>query len=315
MCRSIYSKNTLSFMNIMFPISQHCRVIAPIILLATTVLGDPVWYNSSGAYIIENNNINDNIYIVNGTRVYLENGTITALGSTDDGNHAILVEDSTFYGKNGTIYGNGGKGISISTTRGTVDAPGTATFEAGVEAHRGDAFRKKKASGGIAVQVLHNGYITTFNGGKFVAGMGCRNDACGTANENGVAIHVVQGKVILKGGTFEGGSYNDRGTIEVHGCVCESIIIVVGLHLYLPPTSCHTPGLTVGLIHGHFYRLFMLCSHGKDIELKIYNFFNPLLNRGYSLPTLVPLFLNAERQARSRRAQQLLLQSKKQPSH
>ena len=82
----------------------------------------------------------------------------------------------------------------------------------------------------------------------------------------------------------------------------------MALHLYLPPTSCHTPGLTVGLIHGHFYRLFMLCSHEKDIELEIYNFFNRLLDRGYSLPTLVPIFLNAENKARTRRAQQLLLQ-------
>ena len=82
----------------------------------------------------------------------------------------------------------------------------------------------------------------------------------------------------------------------------------MALHLYLPPTSCHTPGLTIGLIHGHFYRLFMLCSHEKDIELEIYNFFNRLLDRGYSLPTLVPIFLNAEKKARVRRAQQLLLQ-------
>ena len=82
----------------------------------------------------------------------------------------------------------------------------------------------------------------------------------------------------------------------------------MALHLYLPPTSCHTPGLTVGLIHGHFYRLFMLCSHKKDIELEIYNFFNCLLYRGYSLPTLVPIFLNAENKARTQRAQQLLLQ-------
>ncbi len=68
----------------------------------------------------------------------------------------------------------------------------------------------------------------------------------------------------------------------------------MALHLYLPPTSCHTPGLTVGLIHSHFYWLFMLCSHKKaekDIELEIYNFFNRLFDRGYSLPTLVPIFL------------------------
>lgn len=83
----------------------------------------------------------------------------------------------------------------------------------------------------------------------------------------------------------------------------------MALHLYIPPSSCHTPGLTIGLIHGHFYRLFMLCSQEKDIELEIYEFFNRLLDRGYSLPTLIPIFLNAEQKARKRRAQQLLLQN------
>ena len=196
-------------------VDQFCRVIAPIILLlAATVFGDQVWYNSSGTYVIENDYINDNIYIVNGTRVYLENGTITAPNSTDDGDYAILVKDSTFYGKNGAIYGGiGNKGITISTTRGTVDTTGTATFEAGVQVRGGDASSEETTGGGIAVQVLHSGSIATFNGGKFIAGMGRGG------NENRVAIHVVQGKAIIKGGTFEGGFYNDRGTIEVHGCV------------------------------------------------------------------------------------------------
>lgn len=79
----------------------------------------------------------------------------------------------------------------------------------------------------------------------------------------------------------------------------------MALHLYIPPSSCHTPGLTTGLIFGHFYRLFMLCSHEQDIEHEIYLFFNRLLDRGYSLPTLIPLFLNAEQKARKRRMQQL----------
>jgi hypothetical protein len=49
----------------------------------------------------------------------------------------------------------------------------------------------------------------------------------------------------------------------------------------------------------------MLCSHEQDIEHEIYLFFNRLLDRGYSLPTLIPLFLNAEQKARKRRVQQL----------
>jgi hypothetical protein len=52
----------------------------------------------------------------------------------------------------------------------------------------------------------------------------------------------------------------------------------------------------------------MLCSHEKDIEHEIYLFFNRLLDRGYSLPTLIPLFLTAEQNARNRRTQQLLRQ-------
>ena len=62
----------------------------------------------------------------------------------------------------------------------------------------------------------------------------------------------------------------------------------MALHLYIPPTSCHAPGIATGLIHGHLYRLFMLCSHELDIEQEIYLFLNRLLDHGYSLPTLIP---------------------------
>jgi len=83
----------------------------------------------------------------------------------------------------------------------------------------------------------------------------------------------------------------------------------MALHLYIPPTSCHAPGLSRGLIYGHFYRLFMLCSHDKDIEKEIYLFYNRLLDRGYSLSNLIPIFLNAEQKARERRAQATRLQN------
>ena len=202
----------------MLTVSRRRRVAVAIILLATSVLGDRVWYNSTGTYVIEDDYNNDNIYIVNGTRVYLENGVITAPNSTDDGDHAVVVKDSTFYGKSGAIHGGmgiGGKGITISTTKGTDNSPGTATFEAGMEVYGGDAYNED-AGRGIAVEILHNRTIVTFNGGKFNAGEGCKDDVCG---ENGVSVHVVRGKAIVKGGTFEGGFYNDRGDIEVHGCV------------------------------------------------------------------------------------------------
>ena len=83
----------------------------------------------------------------------------------------------------------------------------------------------------------------------------------------------------------------------------------MALHLYIPPTSCHAPGIATGLIHGHIYRLFMLCSHESDIEQEIYLFLNRLLDRGYSLPTLIPIFLTAEQKARQHQARQLLQQT------
>lgn len=70
-------------------------------------------------------------------------------------------------------------------------------------------------------------------------------------------------------------------------------------HLYIPPSSCHsTPGIATGLIVGHFYQVFMLCRHERDhIEQEIYLFFNHLLDCGYSLLNLTPLFLTSEQKA------------------
>lgn len=80
----------------------------------------------------------------------------------------------------------------------------------------------------------------------------------------------------------------------------------LALHLYIPPTSCHAPGIATGLIYGHFYRLFMLCSHMRDIEQEIYLFFNRLLDRGYSLANLIPLFIAAEQNALTQKQKSLL---------
>ena len=74
----------------------------------------------------------------------------------------------------------------------------------------------------------------------------------------------------------------------------------MALHLYIPPTSCHAPGIATGLVFGHFYRLYQLCSRQDDIEQEMYLFFKRLLDRGYSLSQLVPLFIAAETQAKQR---------------
>lgn len=81
----------------------------------------------------------------------------------------------------------------------------------------------------------------------------------------------------------------------------------MALHLYIPPTSCHAPGIATGLVFGHFFRIFELCSHQHDIEQEMYLFFKRLLDRGYTFSQLAPLFLAAEsqgiRHAEARRAQ------------
>ena len=68
----------------------------------------------------------------------------------------------------------------------------------------------------------------------------------------------------------------------------------LALHLYIPPSSCHTPGLVHGLIHSHLHRIMTLCTHQTDINREISSFYTHLLDRGYSPTHLFPLFLSAE---------------------
>lgn len=74
----------------------------------------------------------------------------------------------------------------------------------------------------------------------------------------------------------------------------------MALHLYIPPSSCHTPGVLTGHIHGQLYRIYQLCSYNHDIEREIHAFFTRLLDRGHSLCDLLPLFLTAEQKAKHR---------------
>ena len=52
----------------------------------------------------------------------------------------------------------------------------------------------------------------------------------------------------------------------------------MALHLYIPPFSCHAPGISLGLIYGHFFRVMMLCSHQHDIEQEL----SPARSRVYT---------------------------------
>ena len=67
----------------------------------------------------------------------------------------------------------------------------------------------------------------------------------------------------------------------------------MALHLYIPPSSAHSPGVTNSIVMGNVLRIFQLCTDTGDIDEKLEAFFDYLLNRGHQLETLRPLFDSA----------------------
>ena len=67
----------------------------------------------------------------------------------------------------------------------------------------------------------------------------------------------------------------------------------MALHLYLPPHSCHAPGVLSGLIFGNVLCIHQLCSTVKDVMKELKLFFHRLLDRGYQSHQLTPLFQQA----------------------
>ena len=78
----------------------------------------------------------------------------------------------------------------------------------------------------------------------------------------------------------------------------------MALHLYIPPTSSHAPGIATGLIFGHTLRVYRLCSHQQDVDNELQLFVQSLVNRGHSPTRILPLLKRAELNARERVAQE-----------
>ena len=74
----------------------------------------------------------------------------------------------------------------------------------------------------------------------------------------------------------------------------------LSLHLYIPPHSCHAPGIAKALIHGHTLRVLRLCSKQSDIDKELRQFYHRLTARGYSPTTILPLLAIAETSAREK---------------
>ena len=50
----------------------------------------------------------------------------------------------------------------------------------------------------------------------------------------------------------------------------------LALHLYLPPHSCHPPGVTKGLVMGEILRISYLCSQEEDTQANLCKFYRCL---------------------------------------
>jgi hypothetical protein len=61
-------------------------------------------------------------------------------------------------------------------------------------------------------------------------------------------------------------------------------------HLYIPPHSCHPPGLLRGMVYGMLYRIYTLCSDQYDRQVRTTAFYHHLKRRGYESKALRPLF-------------------------
>lgn len=81
-------------------------------------------------------------------------------------------------------------------------------------------------------------------------------------------------------------------TISIAGDKIETTLFEkpLALHLYIPPHSCHPPGVATGLIMSKVLRIFHLCSKSEDIDLKLKMFYNQLRDRGYQDKFIVPIF-------------------------
>ena len=64
----------------------------------------------------------------------------------------------------------------------------------------------------------------------------------------------------------------------------------LALYQYIPPNSCHPPGVLMRLIYVQILQIHCLCSKNSDIEKEIQLFFNCLIDQGYLCTKLLPLF-------------------------
>ena len=84
-------------------------------------------------------------------------------------------------------------------------------------------------------------------------------------------------------------------TIEIVGNKIETNLYEkpLALHLYIPPKSCHPTSCVGSLISGMVLRIYRLCSRTDDIKYWLCQFLHCLLDRGYQLDKISPVFTQA----------------------
>lgn len=91
--------------------------------------------------------------------------------------------------------------------------------------------------------------------------------------------------------------------IESNTIVTSLFEKALNIYQYLPPRSCHPPGVITGLVYGNILRTFLLCSKDEDITAKLTLFYHRLRVRGWESSTLIPLFIRGLETAYERRRQ------------
>jgi hypothetical protein len=79
-------------------------------------------------------------------------------------------------------------------------------------------------------------------------------------------------------------------TIKIEGKWLVTTIYAkpMALYQYIPPSSCHPPGVLTGLVFGQILRIYQLCSLSNDIDKELSLFYPRLLIRGYTPDKLLP---------------------------
>ena len=65
----------------------------------------------------------------------------------------------------------------------------------------------------------------------------------------------------------------------------------MALYQYIPPNSCHPPGVLKGLVLGQILRIYQLCTKTEDIDRELRLFHVRLVDRGYQPDVLFPIFV------------------------